>query len=80
MADRDGLGLVEEEAVLRFGRDHRMREVCRVLRSSRPVFLKVSLFYSSLPPPLSCSLPSLIAPLPPSLPPSLLSSSGRPSR
>ena len=41
MADRDGLRLVEEEAVLRFGRDHRMREVCRVLRSSRPVFLKV---------------------------------------
>jgi len=51
--------------VLRFGRDHRMREVGRVLRSSRPVFLKVR----KINPPLPPSLPH--SSLPPSLPPAL---------
>jgi anaphase-promoting complex subunit 1 len=41
MADREGLRLVEEGARLRFGRDHRVREVCRLLCSSRPIYLKV---------------------------------------
>lgn len=36
-ADLDGLAWVDELSSLRFGRDRRVREVCRLLRGSRPV-------------------------------------------
>ncbi len=40
--DLDGLRMVEDAAgALRFGRDKRVREACRLLRLSRPLFLKV---------------------------------------
>jgi hypothetical protein len=39
--DCDGLKLVEKLSTLRFSKDRRMKEVCRLLRSSRPLFLKV---------------------------------------
>lgn len=35
--DLDGLALVDELSSLRFGRDRRVREACRLLRGSRPV-------------------------------------------
>lgn len=37
----DGLRLVEHQCRLRFGRDGRMAEVCRLLNTSKPLFLKV---------------------------------------
>lgn len=36
-ADLDGLAWVDEVSSLRFGRDRRVREACRLLRGSRPV-------------------------------------------
>lgn len=36
-ADLDGLAWTDELSSLRFGRDRRVREVCRLLRGSRPV-------------------------------------------
>ncbi|CAM9717318.1 unnamed protein product [Ectocarpus fasciculatus] len=36
-ADLDGLAWVDELSSLRFGRDQRVREACRLLRGSRPV-------------------------------------------
>ncbi|CAM9840724.1 unnamed protein product, partial [Ectocarpus sp. 8 AP-2014] len=36
-ADLDGLAWVDELSSLRFGRDRRVREACRLLRGSRPV-------------------------------------------
>jgi hypothetical protein len=38
--DVDGLELVQEQTRLRFCRDRRMKEVCRLLRSSRPMRLR----------------------------------------
>lgn len=37
VADLDGLSWVDELSSLRFGRDRRVREACRLLRGSRPV-------------------------------------------
>lgn len=36
-ADLDGLAWVDEVSSLRFGRDRRVREACRLLRGSRPI-------------------------------------------
>lgn len=39
--DHDGFKLIQQQTKKRFGRDARMREVCRLLRSSKPIYLKV---------------------------------------
>jgi hypothetical protein len=38
---QDGLEDMEALSVIRFPEDHRIREVCRMLRSSKPSYLKV---------------------------------------
>lgn len=37
----DGLLELEAESLLRFPEDNRMHEVCRILRSSKPIYIKV---------------------------------------